>query len=82
MMGEYPGASRNPEIVTPQSLLKETLSDSNNDLIEALFTVTARLIKAINDSNVVIEGDAKGMFKAIKKEADNYTYRTGKPAFI
>ena len=82
MMGEYPGASRNPEIVTPQSLLKETLSDSNNDLIEALFTVTARLIKAINDSGVVIEGDAKGMFKAIKKEADNYTYRTGKPAFI
>lgn len=82
MMGEYPGASRNPEIVTPQSLLKETLSDSNSDLIEALFTVTARLIKAINDSGVVIEGDAKGMFKAIKKEADNYTYRTGKPAFI
>lgn len=82
MMGEYPGASRNPEIVAPQSLLKETLSDSNNDLIEALFTVTARLIKAINDSNVVIEGDAKGMFKAIKREADNYTYRTGKPAFI
>ena len=82
MMGEYPGASRNPEIVAPQSLLKETLSDSNNDLIEALFTVTARLIKAINDSGVVIEGDAKGMFKAIKKEADNYTYRTGKPAFI
>lgn len=82
MMGEYAGASRNPEIVAPQSLLKETLSDSNNDLIEALFTVTARLIKAINDSNVVIEGDAKGMFKAIKREADNYTYRTGKPAFI
>lgn len=82
MMGEYAGASRNPEIVAPQSLLKETLSDSNNDLIEALFTVTARLIKAINDSSVVIEGDAMGMFKAIKREADNYTYRTGKPAFI
>ena len=82
MMGEYAGASRNPEIVAPQSILKETLSDSNNDLIEALFTVTARLIKAINDSSVVIEGDAMGMFKAIKREADNYTYRTGKPAFI
>ena len=82
MMGEYAGASRNPEIVTPQSILKETISSSNNDLIDAMLNATARLIKAISDSSVVIQGDSKGMFKAIKKEADNYTYRTGKPAFI
>ena len=82
MMGEYAGASRNPEIVAPQSLLKETISSSNNDLIDAMLNATARLIKAISDSSVVIQGDSKGMFKAIKREADNYTYRTGKPAFI
>ena len=82
MMGEYAGASRNPEIVTPQSILKETISSSNNDLIDAMLNATARLIKAISESSVVIQGDSKGMFKAIKKEADNYTYRTGKPAFI
>ena len=82
MMGEYAGASRNPEIVTPQSILKETISSSNNDLIDAMLNATARLIKAISDSSVVIQGDSKGMFKAIKREADNYTYRTGKPAFI
>ena len=82
MMGEYAGAKTNPEIVTPQSILKETISSSNDDLINALLSATARIIKAINDSNVTLEGDAKGMFKVIKKEADNYTYRTGKPAFI
>ena len=82
MMGEYAGAKTNPEIVTPQSILKETISSSNDDLINALLSATARIIKAINDSNVTLEGDAKGMFKIIKKEADNYTYRTGKPAFI
>ena len=82
MMGEYAGAKTNPEIVTPQSILKETISSSNDDLINALLSATGRIIKAINDSNVTLEGDAKGMFKVIKKEADNYTYRTGKPAFI
>ena len=82
MMGEYAGAKTNPEIVTPQSILKETISSSNDELINALLSATARIIKAINDSNVTLEGDAKGMFKIIKKEADNYTYRTGKPAFI
>ena len=82
MMGEYAGAKTNPEIVTPQSILRETISSSNDDLINALLSATGRIIKAINDSNVTLEGDAKGMFKIIKKEADNYTYRTGKPAFI
>ena len=82
MMGEYAGAKTNPEIVTPQSILRETISSSNDELINALLNATARIIKAINNSNVTLEGDAKGMFKIIKKEADNYTYRTGKPAFI
>ena len=82
MMGEYAGAKTNPEIVTPQSILKETISSSNDELINALLGATGRIIKAINDSNVTLEGDAKGMFKIIEKEADNYTYRTGKPAFI
>ena len=82
MMGEYAGAKTNPEIVTPQSILRETISSSNDELINALLNATGRIIKAINDSNVTLEGDAKGMFNIIKKEADNYTYRTGKPAFI
>ena len=82
MMGEYAGAKTNPEIVTPQSILRETISSSNDELINALLSATGRIIKAINDSNVTLEGDAKGMFKIIKREADNYTYRTGKPAFI
>ena len=42
----------------------------------------SNVVFEVNDSNVTLEGDAKGMFKVIKKEADNYTYRTGKPAFI
>ena len=42
---------------------------------------------AINNSknnqnvNIVLEGDAKGLFKAVKTEADTYTMLTGQPAF-
>lgn len=31
--------------------------------------------------NISLEGDANGLFNAVKKEADNYTNRTGNPAF-
>lgn len=30
---------------------------------------------------IVLEGDAKGLFKSVKQEADNYTRATGQPAF-
>lgn len=35
MMGEYPGAGSNPEIVTPQSLMAETVSAAMSDLVAA-----------------------------------------------
>ena len=30
---------------------------------------------------VVLEGDAKGVFKVVKREAQKYTDATGEPAF-
>ena len=32
--------------------------------------------------NVVLEGDADGLFKTVQGKANNYTRQTGKPAFI
>ncbi|MGN0378543.1 MAG: hypothetical protein ACI4EU_03035 [Butyrivibrio sp.] len=32
--------------------------------------------------NVVLEGDADGLFKAVQGKANNYTRQTGKPAFM
>ena len=31
--------------------------------------------------NITLEGDAQGLFKVVKQEANNYQRRTGNPAF-
>ena len=82
MMGEYAGASNNPEIVTPQSILKETINASNENIVETLMNCTYRLIKAMEDNNSTIEVDSEGLFNIVKKQANRYTYVTGKSAFI
>ncbi len=45
--------------------------------------VSAMAMSSDNNGNitVVLEGDAKGLFKAVKKEAQNYTNATGQAAF-
>lgn len=45
--------------------------------------VSAMAMGSDNNGNVtvVLEGDAKGLFKAVKKEAQNYTNATGQAAF-
>ena len=32
--------------------------------------------------NITLEGDAQGLFKVVKQEANNYQRRTGNPAFV
>ena len=82
MMGEYAGASSNPEIVAPQSILKETINASNETVVSTLLDCTMRLVKAMQDNNTTIEVDGDGLFNLVRNKANNYTYRTGKPAFI
>ena len=32
--------------------------------------------------NVVLQGDADGLFKVVQNKANNYTTQTGRPAFM
>ena len=32
--------------------------------------------------NVVLQGDADGLFKVVQNKANNYTVQSGKPAFL
>lgn len=60
LAGEYAGASRNPEIVTPQNIMRETVIDANGDMVIAIVTAIQALQRAVEekDSDVVItEGD-------------------------
>lgn len=60
LAGEYPGAKTNPEIVTPQNILRETFREEQNDedLINVILASTQQIIAAIknNSSDIYLDG--------------------------
>lgn len=81
VMGEYAGAKSNPEIVAPQSLLKETMVDANSEMVSAMYQMAQQVIKAIEEMDMkVIIGDDT-IAQAAKRGAEGYKSRTGKPMF-
>lgn len=68
LMGEYAGASNNPEIVTPQSLMKETMEDANASLINAIFTIGNQISKSVDDKNMDVYMDTAKVTRRITKE--------------
>lgn len=55
LVGEYPGAKSNPEIVTPQSLMYETNLKANVPVLNAIEEMTDRLTEAFLDVGVYAE---------------------------
>lgn len=43
--------------------------------------VVSAMNKSSNNVNIYLEGEARGLFRAVQKESHDYTRRTGKPAF-
>lgn len=68
VMGEYAGASNNPEIVTPQSLMKETMEDANASLINAIFAIGNQISKSVDDKNMDVYMDTAKVTRRITKE--------------
>lgn len=75
MMGEYQGAAHNPEIVAPQSIMRETFAESVGPLVDAIY----ELIEYLKDDaereivlNLMFEGNlaqfARLIMPYIKKE--------------
>ena len=58
MMGEYPGANNNPEIVTPQNIMMETMEQANAGVINAVMAMGNKVTKAIEDkdNNIYMDG--------------------------
>lgn len=81
MIGEYPGAKENPEIVAPQNILRDTMVQANGDMVGAIYQMAQQIIAAIEnvDMNVTIGDDT--IASAAKRGSDDYRRRTGKPMF-
>ena len=60
--GEYAGARSNPEIVTPQNLMYDTVMSANSELATSFFNAARMIVGAIEnkDLNVSIGDDAIG----------------------
>lgn len=52
LVGEYPGAKRNPEIVTPQNIMYDTFRDAqdNSDVVNAIAAGVQRIVRAIEEN--------------------------------
>lgn len=77
MVGEYAGASNNPEIVTPQRLLRETIDASNGNVVSALYQMCQELIKAIDDVDMSVSIGDDVIAQSTKRGNDAYKKRTG-----
>lgn len=81
MMGEYSGAGSNPEIVAPQSLLKEIISSENGEMVDALYQIAKQIISAIEDVDMSVSIGDDQIAQAANRGNNNYKKRTGKPLF-
>ncbi len=80
MMGEYAGAHNNPEIVTPENLMRDIFAESNDELA-VLLDRNNRLLEAILEKNVSISiGDDVISAAAARGDRD-FRKRTGRSQF-
>lgn len=82
MAGEYSGASANPEIVTPQNIMRETMVDANEEMAVAIVTAIQALQRAVEekDQNVYITESDVG--RAAAHYGQQQRRRTGKNPFV
>ena len=78
MMGEYSGASTNPEIVAPQDTLYGLMLEANTPLILAFAQKIDQVIEAIREIDPTIEIDGETVGKVAQKYRENQFKRTGK----
>lgn len=82
MMGEYAGASNNPEIATPQSLLQQIIDNSNNNVVDALIQQTKQLLQALENVDMSVSIGDDVIARSAQRGNVAYRRMTGKPLFV
>lgn len=81
MMGEYPGAHNNPEIVTPENLMRQIVMEGNDDLADTFIAVGRQIVAAIQDNNLEIKIGDDVISAAAARGARDFKKRTGRSQF-
>ena len=80
-VGEYSGAHSNPEIITPESLLKETIDASNSELAGVFAQVGQQIIAAINNKDLDVQIGDTIIAKSAARGNRQYQLATGQSLF-
>lgn len=67
-VGEYSGARSNPEIVSPQSVMRETMENANFNVINAIYAIGNQICKTVEDKNTDIYMDGDSLTRKITKK--------------
>lgn len=81
LAGEYSGAASNPEIVSPRSLMRDTVMDANEDMVIAIVAAIQALQQTVEDKDFdvsITEGDVG---RAAVAYGTRQRRRTGKNPF-
>lgn len=78
LAGEYPGAKNNPEVISPQSLMLETIQKANGDLVGAFASMTRQVIAAIEDKDLAVSIGDEAIARSAQRGNTAYRARTGK----
>lgn len=77
LVGEYQGASSNPEIITPESKMREVFETSNGELVNVLVQGFRQIITAIEDNKTEVSLDGNQLLKSVSKANRQYRTMTG-----
>ena len=77
VMGEYPGAKSNPEIITPENKMREVFEGSNGELVDVFIQCTRQIIQAISENQTEVNLDGTSLLRSVSRANNNYRLQTG-----
>lgn len=78
LVGEYKGASSNPEIVTPENLMREVFLDSMLPVVQAIVNGNSQVVTAIKNKDTNVYMNGRKVSENLYNDLENVAIRKGK----
>lgn len=76
-VGEYAGAKSNPEIIAPQNIMRETVSEANMEVVNAIYAIGNQITKAVDDKDMDVYMDTDKVTRKVAKRQDTIKRQQG-----
>lgn len=81
MFGEYANAKSNPEITTPQNIMRETFTETLVPLVNAILKGDNEVVKAIKNQNLTLNVNGRQLAESTINDFNDVAIRKGKILF-